>query len=96
MLNHLKTGSHRYKLANRTLYFSLTNLSKLNLKSNSTWEKNAHNFLRLPSKGSGRLTFKGLTMTGATTCNGRYAAGAWPWVLLVVDIFKPVFKGSRN
>ena len=65
-----------YELANKTLYFLLTNLSALNLKNNSTWKKNARNFSWLPSKGSGRLTFRGLTMTGATTYNGCGATGA--------------------
>ena len=47
-------------------------------------------------QGFGRLTFKGLVMTGTTTCNSDSAADAEFWVLLVIDIFKQVSKGVRG
>ena len=75
-MNHSKAGSRKYKLANRTLYFLLANLSALNPKNDSTWEKNACSLPWLPSKGSGGLIFRGLTITDATTNNSCGAAGA--------------------
>ena len=95
-VNYSKTGLHRYEPAKRTLYSLLANLFALNLKNNFIWEKNVCNFPQLLSKGSGELTFKGLTITGATTCNDCGAAGAWSWVLLVINIFKPISKSSSN
>ena len=65
-MNHLNASSRKYELANKTLYSSVRNLSVLNSKNNSTWEKSARSFPRLTSKGSDGLTFSGLTMTGAT------------------------------
>ena len=84
-------------LANRTLCLSVGNQSTLNPKNNSIWEKNARSFPLLPSNSSGVLIFKGLIMTGAGAGAGAgisgATAGACPWVLPVVDIFKPVSKG---
>ena len=78
MLNHLNACSYRYELANRTLYFLLVNLSALNLMNSFTWEKNACYFSQLPLKCFGRLTFRSLTITSATTCDSCDAASAWP------------------
>ena len=81
-----------------TLCSSVENLSTLNQKNNSIWEKNARSFPLLPSNGSGVLIFKGLIMTGAGAGAGTSnatvgaTAGACPQVLPVVDISKPVSK----
>ena len=82
-----------------TLCSSVENLSTLNPKNNSIWEKNARSFPLLPSNGSGVLIFKGLIMTGAGAGAGTSGAtvgttaGAFPRVLPVVDISKPVSNG---
>ena len=85
-------------LANRTLCLSVGNLSTLNPKNNSIWEKNARSFPLLPSNGSGVLIFKGLIMTGAgvgadtSGATTGATAGACPRVLPVINISKPVSK----
>ena len=80
-------------LANRTLCLSIRNLSALNPKNNSTWEKNACSFPLPLSNSSGVLIFNGLIMTGAGAGISGATAGAYSQVLLVVNIFKPVSKG---
>ena len=76
------------------------NLSTLNPKNNSIWEKNACSFPLRPSNGSGVLNFKSLIMTGAGAGAGTSGAtagataGACPRVLPVVNISKPVSKGK--
>ena len=94
VVNYSMAGPCRYKPANKTLYFILANLFLLNPKKNSTRKKNAYSFPWLPLKGFDGFTFRCLMMTGIITCDGGNATIAWPWVLSVVDIFKPVSKGS--
>ena len=65
----------------------------LNQKNNFTWEKNIYSFPWLLSKGSSRLIFRGLIINGATICKCVSAVDAWPQVLPVVDISKPVSNG---